>query len=151
MGPGPERVLEQAMPGAGLLAELVVRKIKDHCPLERQSRIFSERFGVPLSASTLGEWMAGSAEVLDPVARRIREQALSRTHLSTDDTPVRVLDPARTARWPSWTGQAVESEPLWGFLIRHQLPGKAAYGQQVAERCGRCAREAREVAHGSGE
>jgi transposase len=93
MGPGPERVLEQAMPGAGLLAELVVRKIKDHCPLERQSRIFSERFGVPLSASTLGEWMAGSAEVLAPVARRIREQALSRTHLSTDDTPVRVLDP----------------------------------------------------------
>lgn len=94
IGPGPERVLEQAMPGAGLLAEVVVRKLKDHCPLERQSRIYTERFGVALSPSTLGEWMAGSAEVLAPLARRIRDQALGRTHLSTDDTPVRVLDPA---------------------------------------------------------
>jgi transposase len=40
IGKGPDRVLDKAMPGPGLLAEIVVRKIKDHCPLERQSRIF---------------------------------------------------------------------------------------------------------------
>ena len=41
IGPGPHRVLDQAMPGAGLVAEVVVRKYADHCPLERQSRIFA--------------------------------------------------------------------------------------------------------------
>lgn len=108
IGPGPQRVLEQAMPGAGLIAEVIVRKIKDHCPLERQGRIFTERFGVPLSASTLGEWMAGGADLLTPVARRRREHALSREHLSTDDTPVRVLDPAHP--------EGVKRGHLWSFV-----------------------------------
>ncbi len=108
MGPGPSRVLPQAMPGAGLLAEVVVRKIKDSCPLDRQSRIFSERFGVPLSPSTLGDWLAGTADVLAPIARRLREQGLQSTHLSFDDTPIRVLDPAHP--------NGVKRGHLWSFV-----------------------------------
>ena len=108
MGPGPSRVLPQAMPGAGLLAEVVVRKIKDSCPLDRQSRIFSERFGVPLSPSTLGDWLAGTADVLAPIARRLREQGLHSTHLSFDDTPIRVLDPAHP--------NGVKRGHLWSFV-----------------------------------
>ena len=108
LGPAPVRVLEQAMPGAGLLAEVVVRKIKDHCPLERQSRIFTQRFGVPLSASTLGEWMAATAQVLSPVAQRLRERALLSAHLSQDDTPIRVLDPAHP--------KGVKRGHLWAFV-----------------------------------
>ena len=92
IGPGPDRVLDGGLPGPGLIAEVVVRKIKDHCPLERQSRIFTERFSMPLSPSTLLDWLAGAADVLRPLWQRIREQALLREHLSLDDTPVRVLD-----------------------------------------------------------
>lgn len=113
MGPGPQRVLEQAMPGAGLLAEVVVRKIKDHCPLERQSRIFSERFGVPLSASTLGDWVAGTAQVLAPIAQRLRHRGLSRAHLSFDDTPIRVLDPTHP--------KGVKRGHLWSFVSDEQV------------------------------
>ena len=108
MGPGPSRVLPQAMPGAGLLAEVVVRKIKDSCPLDRQSRIFSERFGVPLSPSTLGEWLAGTADVLAPLSRRLREQGLQSPHLSFDDTPIRVLDPTHE--------KGVKRGHLWSFV-----------------------------------
>ncbi len=108
LGPAPVRVLEQAMPGAGLLAEVVVRKIKDHCPLERQSRIFTQRFGVPLSASTLGEWTAGTAQVLSPVAQRLRERGLCSAHLSQDDTPIRVLDRAHP--------KGVKRGHLWAFV-----------------------------------
>lgn len=67
IGPGPHRVLDQAMPGAGLVAEVVVRKYADHCPLERQSRIFCQRYGITLSASTLGDWVGGAARVLEPL------------------------------------------------------------------------------------
>jgi len=92
IGPAPVRVLDGALPGPGLLSEVLVRKGNDHCPLERQSRIFTQRFGVPLSPSTLGTWFARSLDLLFPIAKRIGEHALSRSHLSLDDTGVQVLD-----------------------------------------------------------
>ena len=113
IGKGPDRVLDKAMPGPGLLAEIVVRKIKDHCPLERQSRIFQERFGVPLSASTLGEWMAGTADVLEPIAKRLRERGLQSPHLSSDDTPIQVLDTAHP--------KGVKRGRIWSFVCDEPL------------------------------
>ena len=94
IGPGPDRVLDQAMPGAGLVAEVVVRKYADHCPLERQSRIFCQRYGITLSASTLGDWVGGAARVLEPLYKELLGRVVSSSYLSVDDTPVRVLDKA---------------------------------------------------------
>lgn len=94
IGPGPHRVLDQAMPGAGLIAEVVVRKYADHCPLERQSRIFCQRYGITLSASTLGDWVGGSARVVEPLYKELLKRVVHSSHLSLDDTPVRVLDKA---------------------------------------------------------
>lgn len=94
IGPGPDRVLDQAMPGAGLVAEVVVRKFADHCPLSRQSRIFCQRYGITLSASTLGDWVGGAARVLEPLYKELLKRVVSSSHLSVDDTPVRVLDTA---------------------------------------------------------
>lgn len=94
IGPGPHRVLDQAMPGPGLVAEVVVRKYADHCPLQRQSRIFCQRYGITLSASTLGDWVGGAAQVLEPLYKELLRRVVSSTHLSLDDTPVRVLDKA---------------------------------------------------------
>ena len=73
---------------------LVVGKYADHCPLERQSRIFCQRYGITLSASTLGDWVGGSAQVLEPLYKELLRRVVSRSHLSLDDTPVRVLDKA---------------------------------------------------------
>ena len=81
------------MPGPGLIAQVIVTKYKDHCPLERQSRIYTERYGVPLSPSTLDDWEGGAAQVLQPVAIHILQQIVAGSHISLDDTPVRVLDP----------------------------------------------------------
>ena len=94
IGPGPDRVLDQAMPGAGLVAEVVVRKYADHCPLERQSRILCQRYGITLSASTLGDWVGGAARVLEPLYKELLGRVVSSSYLSVDDTPVRVLDKA---------------------------------------------------------
>lgn len=91
-GPGPDRVFEQAMPGPGLVAEVIVRKYSDSSPLERQSRIFTERFGMPLAASTLDSWVGRAAELLEPLVNELLRETLRSTHVSLDDTPVRVLD-----------------------------------------------------------
>lgn len=92
IGPAPVRVLDGALPGPGLLAEILVRKGSDHCPVERQSRIFTNRCGVPLSPSTLGAWFSRSLDLLAPLYRRIGERCLTRSHLGVDDTGLAVLD-----------------------------------------------------------
>jgi transposase len=113
IGPAPVRVIEGALPGPGLIAELIVRKMDDHCPVERQSRIFSGRFGVPLSPSTLGDWFSESAELLSPVAKRIGEKCLSRPRLGLDDTGLPVLD-GRDSR-------GIKKGHLWPFVSESEV------------------------------
>jgi transposase len=113
IGPPPQRVLDRGRPGAGLLAEILVRKFKDHTPLERQSRIFTQRYGVPLSPSTLLDWCAGAIDVLEPLCPPLWEQALSSAHLSGDDTVVRVLDKAHE--------KGVKRGHLWALLGEQEV------------------------------
>lgn len=164
IGPGPARPLEQAMPGAGLVAQVLVAKYKDHCPLERQSRIFTERYGVPLSPSTLDDWVGGAAQVLQPVAMHILQQILAGSHISLDDTPVRVLDPQaaqgvkRGHIWslvgsaavaylytPSWSGKPIR-ELLGEYEGLLQSDGYAGL-QKLFEKPSRAPRRAGCMAH----
>ena len=92
IGPAPVRVIDGAMPGPGLLSEVLVCKGSDHIPMERQSRIFRHRYGVPISASTLGAWFAQSLDLLAPLGERLGQLCLSRMRLSVDDTGLQVLD-----------------------------------------------------------
>ena len=133
------------MPGPGLVAQVIVAKAQDHCPLERQSRIYTERYGSPLSPSTLDDWVGGAAQVLQPVAMQILQQIVSGSHISLDDTPVRVLDPQaahgvkRGHIWslvgqgavaylytPSWSGKPIR-ELLSEFEGLLQSDGYADY------------------------
>lgn len=164
IGPGPDRPLEQAMPGPGLVAQVLVAKYKDHCPLERQSRIYSERYGVPLSPSTLDDWVGGSAKVLEPVAMHILQQIVAGSHISLDDTPVRVLDPhaahgvKRGHIWslvgsqavaylytPSWSGKPIR-ELLASFEGLLQSDGYAGL-QKLFEKAPRAPKRAGCMAH----
>ena len=101
------------MPGPGLVAEVVVRKFKDHMPLERQSQIFTRRYGVPLAPSTLDDWVGGAARVLEPIALLLLKQVLSDSHISLDDTPIRVLDPQHPA--------GVKRGHIWSLVGRQEV------------------------------
>lgn len=113
IGPAPVRVIEGALPGPGLLADLIVRKIDDPCPLERQSRIFTTRLGVPLSPSTLGDWFAESAELLSPLAQRLQKVCLSRPRLDLDDTGLPVLD--------GQDSRGIKRGHLWPFVSESEV------------------------------
>ncbi|HVH80960.1 MAG TPA: IS66 family transposase zinc-finger binding domain-containing protein, partial [Stellaceae bacterium] len=58
--------IERGLPGAGLLAHVIVSKYLDHLPLYRLERIF-ERQGVRLSRQTTCGWMAECAGLLEPI------------------------------------------------------------------------------------
>ena len=48
---------------------MITSKYADHLPLYRQEGIF-QRHGVELSRSTMCDWMAAAAGLLEPIVRR---------------------------------------------------------------------------------
>jgi len=86
--------IERGLAGAGLLAQVMISKYGDHCPLYRMEDIFS-RHGVNLSRSTLCDWMAQSAELLKPLYILMKQRVLESRVVHTDDTPVKVQDDDR--------------------------------------------------------
>lgn len=77
--------------GPGLLAQVLVSKYADHCPLYRQHQIYL-RSGVDLSENTLGSWVAWAALLLSPLARGIWQRLAAAEVLGGDGTTLRVLD-----------------------------------------------------------
>jgi transposase len=92
--PASETPLPGALPGPGLLSQLVVGKYRDGLPLHRQQAIFDKRYGVKLPSSTLGDWLAGACDVLPPLVEVLKQRTLQDFLVQTDDTGLRVLDKA---------------------------------------------------------
>lgn len=90
----PSRPIDRGLAGAGLLTHVVVGKYCDHLPLYRQSQIYA-REGVDIDRSTLVDWVAGCARLLQPLTDAVRRYVMSAYKIHTDDTPVPVLSPGR--------------------------------------------------------
>jgi transposase len=91
--PRPTPPLAKGLPGAGLLAHVIVSKFVDHLPLHRLERIY-ERQGLFVPRSTLSDWLAACAQALQPLYEALIAALLQSRALHTDDTPVKVQDPA---------------------------------------------------------
>ena len=83
--------IERGLPGTGLLAHVAVCKYVDHLPLYRQEGIFF-REGVTLSRSTMCDWMASIAGLMEPIWKAMKARILLSDVIQTDDTPVSVQD-----------------------------------------------------------
>ncbi len=87
-GVKPPAPLAKGLPGAGLLAHLIVSKYVDHLPLHRLERIY-ERQGYFLPRSTLCDWLAACADALTPLYTLMVSVVLQSRALHTDDTPIK--------------------------------------------------------------
>jgi transposase len=92
--PAPSRPLAKGMAGPNLLAKVFISKYCDHLPLYRQAAI-SEREGVPLSRSTMADWVGSGTALMSPLIEAFRRYVMAATKLHADDTPVPVLQPGR--------------------------------------------------------
>lgn len=103
----PLSPIEKGLAAPGLLSYLIVSKYGDHLPLYRLEKIL-DRHDIQVARSTMCDWMAQCAEVLDPLYRRMIEQVLGSDAIHTDDTPVdvqdRSLDQTRTGRFWDYLG-----------------------------------------------
>ena len=112
VAPPPAAPIEKGLPGPGLLAQVVLSKYEDHNPLYRQQQQFA-RLGVQIPRSTLCDWIEKGAELLQPIARAIKEQLLASDYLQVDETPVKLMDPE------------VQGKCATGFLWVAGQPGGA--------------------------
>ena len=87
----PERVIDKGIPGAGLLASILVDKYTDHLPLYRQRQRFL-RENIPIAASTLDGWAKQGLERLEILYDHLLEDIKSKGYLQVDETPIKVLD-----------------------------------------------------------
>lgn len=90
--PVPAHVIDKGVPTAGLLAHIMVAKFADHLPLYRQEKIFG-RAGLPITRSTLAQWVGQTGVQLQPLVEAMREAVLAQRVVHADETPVQMLAP----------------------------------------------------------
>src|SRR5947209_13032043 len=102
---GPEQVgpIAKGLCGPGLLAHVVTAKFADHTPLHRLAGQLA-RAGVTVAESTLGDWLAGAAALLDPLYQLMHQRVLRSRLLHGDDTSVKLRVPGakRTRKAHLW-------------------------------------------------
>src|SRR5437764_9151074 len=104
--------IEKGLPGPGLMAHVITNKYADHLPLYRQEGIL-RRQGVEISRSTMCDWMAVAAELLQPIVTLMLAKILASRVVQNDDTPVKVQDHA---------GKGIKTGRLWDSVGDHNNP-----------------------------
>lgn len=94
IGQLPERVIDKGIPGAGLLASIVVDKYMDHMPLYRQKQRFA-RENIPIASSTLQGWTKQALILLEPLYEQLLNHIKSKGYLQVDETPIKVLESSK--------------------------------------------------------
>lgn len=91
IGELPERVIEKGIPGAGLLATILVDKYMDHLPLYRLRQRFL-RENIPIPSSTLEGWTRQGLDKLEILYGHLLEDTKYKGYLQVDETPIKVLE-----------------------------------------------------------
>lgn len=120
-------ILDRGIAAPGLLAQVVISKYTDHLPTYRQEAIF-ERAGVPVSRTTLSEWIGVVGLRLQPLVDALRHRLLNEPVLHADETPVAQLDPGagKTKRVYLFAYRSTGAAPMVVFDYCPSRAGKHA-------------------------
>jgi transposase len=103
---------------AGLLAHVIVSKWVDHLPLYRLESILA-RLGWDVSRSTLCDQTMACARLLTPLYDLLCGRVKTSFALHTDDSPVRLLNPRRTAYAWVYLGDAANPYTVFDLSPGH--------------------------------
>ena len=125
--PMPVQPIDRGMPAPGMMAYLATSKYADHLPLHRLEGILS-RQGLTLSRSTMCDWMAHTAQLLQPIHDYMISQIRNGRVIWTDDTPIQVLDRSlkrKTRKGRIWVYRGDSKHP---FIVFHYTPSRKRDG-----------------------
>jgi transposase len=88
-GPAQVGPIAKGLCGPGLLAHTIVAKFADHVPVHRLAGQLS-RGGIAVARATLGDWLVGGADLLDPLYQLMHQRVLKSRVLHGDDTGVKL-------------------------------------------------------------
>jgi transposase len=118
----PEQPIHKGIPGAGLLAHVIVSKYADHLPLYRQQRIL-KRQGADVSRVTMAAWMAAAGVLLTPLVELMTREILQGKLINSDDTPVRVQQgKGKTKEGRFWIYVGDKEHP---YTVYQYRPGRS--------------------------
>ena len=128
----PLSPIEKGLAAPGLLAYVIVSKYSDHLPLHRLERIL-ERYGIEIARSTMCDWMAQCAELLQPLHDRLVHYVRQSDVIHTDDTPVDVLDRnldrTRTGRFWVYLGDPAHPYTVFTYTASRSRDGPMQFLQ----------------------
>jgi transposase len=113
-----ELPIPRGLAGPSLLADTIVRRWQDHQPLNRLEGIYG-REGLPIPKSTLCTWHEELAELVQPLVKAMRADALAQPYLCVDATGVLVLAKERCRTGHFWVAVAPEKHVLFHYTKRH--------------------------------
>jgi transposase len=87
----PSLPLPKSNAGSSLIAHLIVNKYVNHLPFYRQVQMF-KRDGVDLAESTINNWFAKTADLLEPLYDRIWKHIREGDHIFADESTIQVLN-----------------------------------------------------------
>lgn len=88
----PPALLNRCQADNSLLADILVKKYADHCPLYRISEIFG-RDNIFISRQLISQWVLKCGQALKPLCDEMQRQILNSGNIFIDETPVKMLDP----------------------------------------------------------
>jgi transposase len=91
IAPGPDRVIDKGILGVGFLAHVLVERFAHHMPYNRLEAKYASE-GFDLSRSVLCASSMRCAQILEPIAEQIKQDALASGIVQTDDTPVTIQE-----------------------------------------------------------
>ena len=95
-------LIQKSLVSPSLMAYIMSQKFVNALPLNRQAQEF-KRMNILLSRQTLANWMIKGAELLKPLADRMKAILLSKEILHADETTLEVLcEPGRPAQMTSY-------------------------------------------------
>ena len=131
-GPAEVGPIARGLCGPGLLAHVITAKFADHTPLHRLAGQLA-RSGVEIARSTLGDWLAGAADLLDPLYQLMHQRLLLSRVIHGDDTSVklRVVGMNRTRKAHLWTciGDADYPYVVFDFTAHYTAAGPERFLQ----------------------
>lgn len=91
VAPPADKIVERGLAGPGLLADLLTKKFRFSLPIDRIHHMYAQE-QVQLATSTLGDWIAQTTDLLEPIAKVLGRLVLEGHVLGVDDTVLPVLD-----------------------------------------------------------
>jgi transposase len=129
-GPAQVGPLARGLCGPGLLAHVITAKFADHTPLHRLAGQLG-RSGVTIARSTLGGWLAGAADLLDPLYQLMHQRLLQSRVIHGDDTAVKLRVPGadRTRKAHLWAaiGDADYPYVVFDFTADYTAAGPSNF------------------------